>query len=169
MSLTCIISNSPILFHIKIVWANRLKNGGANCTRTITVDGTDFRFQPQNDGRPFKAWYSHKFKSSAVRYEIGISIQSGDIVWISSPWPAGSYPDIKIFRNSGLRDKLLQAGERAEADGGYKGEPTTIELPDNGHIANRPHKAKARMRHETCNKRFKQWSCLNERFRHFTS
>ena len=131
------------------------------------MDGTDFRFQAPNDGaRPLRSWYSHKFKKSAVRYEIAVSIQSGDIVWASGPWPAGQYPDITIFRNSGLKDLLIGAGERAEADAGYRGEPLAIDLPDSGHISMRRDKARARMRHETCNKRFKQWNCLNENFRH---
>ena len=87
-------------------------------------------------------------------------------MWLSGPWRAGSYPDITIFQESGLKQKLLAAGEQAEADLGYRGEMETIDLPDEG-----PHhmilaKKRARMRHETCNKRFKNWACMQTNFRH---
>ena len=95
-----------------------------------------------------------------------MSIQSGDIVWVSGPWRAGRYPDIVIFREGGLKDKLEEANERAEADKGYRGEPTTIDLPDEGPVEMLLAKKRARMRHETCNKRFKHWNCLNSNFRH---
>ncbi len=186
------MSSLLLFFFNKIFWDNRLKDACVDHNnhnnndshhdeeqdgtttrptnrrriRTITVDGTDCRFQPPNDGRPVRAWYSHKFKKSAVRYEVAIAIQSGDIVWLSGPYPAGSFADITIFRTGGLKEMLLAAGERAEADLGYRGEPETIELPLSGHIDTHVGKARARMRHETCNKRFKQWACINSRFRH---
>ena len=132
----------------------------------ITVDGTDFFCQPPNDGDSRKSWYSYKLKKSCVRYEIGISIQSGDIVWVSGPWRTGRYPDITIFRNGGLKERLLEAEERAEADLGYRGEPEVVDLPEEGTIDMILAKSRARMRHETCNKRFKHWNCLNHNFRH---
>ena len=126
----------------------------------ITVDGTDFRFAANGT-----QWYSHKFCSSAVRYEVGIAIQTGYIVWISDGYPAGQYPDISIFC-LGLKQKLLNAGERAEADKGYRGEPLTIELPNDGLAEEYVKKKILRQRHETCNRRFKNWACLDSRFRH---
>lgn len=149
------------------MWDKRLRDGDENRIRTITVDGTDFRFSPPNNGlTPARHWYSHKFKASAVRYEVGIGIQTGNIVWLSGPWPAGAYADLTIFRTGGLKEKLLEFGERAEADLGYRGEPETIELPLSGHVSTHAAKARSRLRHETCNRRFKQWACLDQRFRH---
>ena len=147
------------------MWSNRLI-GDVGIARRITVDGTDFLCLPENDGDTRKSWYSHKFKKPGVRYEIGVSIQSGDIVWISGPWRAGRYPDISIFRLSGLKEKLLEANERAEADLGYRGEPEVIDLPDEGTNDMILAKKRARMRHETCNKRFKNWACMKQTFRH---
>ena len=121
----------------------------------ITVDGTDFLCQPPNDGDKRSSWISHKLKKPSVCYEIGVSIQSGDIVWVSGPWRAGCYPDITIFRNSGLKEKLLEEEERGEADRGYRGEPEVIDLPDEGSFDMIFAKKRARMRHETCNKHFK--------------
>ena len=89
----------------------------------MTVDGTDFRIAEQ--GRIF---YSHKFKKSGLRYEVGICILTGDIVWINGPYPCGSWPDINIFRDALITE--LEAGERVEADDGYIGEhPGTIKCP----------------------------------------
>jgi hypothetical protein len=99
-----------------------------------------------------------------VRYEVGISIFGGDIVHTSGPWRAGRYPDITIFRR-GLKHKLLQ-GEHVEADAGYRGEPDAIDLPDDGPAERHRMKALVRGRHETCNKRFKDFNILNNRFRH---
>ena len=50
----------------------------------MTVDGVDVRI-PEH-GRD---WYSHKFKKSAVRYEIAFSMLGGDIVWLSGPHQPG--------------------------------------------------------------------------------
>ena len=122
--------------------------------------------QPPEDGDKRRSWYSHKFKKPAARYEVAVSIQTGDIVWTSGPWRAGRYPDIKIFRQGGLKQKLLEAGERAEADLGYRGEPATINLPEEGPAELLLVKKRIRMRHETVNKQFKNWECLNQRFRH---
>ena len=67
-----------------------------------------------------KLFYSHKFKGPGLRYEVALSIQTGDIVWINGPFPAGAWPDINIFRH-GLKWMLKEAGERCEADKGYRG------------------------------------------------
>lgn len=112
------------------------------------------------------SWYSHKFKKPAVRYEVAVCIQTGDIVWTAGPFRAGRYPDITIFRIGGLRQLLLDAGERAEADAGYRGEPLTIDLPNDGQAFMYCRKKQARQRHETVNERFKNWTCLKVAFRH---
>lgn len=61
-------------------------------------DGTDLKIR---EPQPFnKKWYSHKFKGPGVRYEIGLSIRNGDIVWTSGSggFPCGDWADIKIAR-----------------------------------------------------------------------
>ena len=60
---------------------------------------------------------------------------------------------------------LLAARERAIADRGYRGEPATISLPDEGSDDWQGEMAAARARHETCNRRFKSWMVLQVRFR----
>ena len=96
-----------------------------------------------------------------MRYEICVCIQTGDIVRVAGPYKAGRYADLSIFRLGGLKQLLLDAGEMAEADNGYKGEPFAISLPDDGPAWMSTRKKDARSRHETVNKRFKDWGCMS--------
>lgn len=104
-----------------------------------------------------------------MRYEVGLAIQSGDIVWLNGPFPAGKFADITIFRRA-LKFFLRACGERAEADDGYRGEPLFVDLPTEGCFrrALRQHNKKqlVRSRHETVNARFKKFEVLNRAFRH---
>ena len=53
----------------------------------MTVDGTDVMIW---EPTPFsKMWYSHKFHGAELRYEIGMCIQTGDIVWVNGPFKCG--------------------------------------------------------------------------------
>lgn len=148
---------------LQVLWENRLEDDIQNdCL--VSVDGTDFRIQQL---MPFwKGWYSHKFKGPGLRYEVGVCIRSGNIVWLHGPFPCGEWPDIKIFRHA-LIDQLSE-GERVEADDGYVGEsPRHIKIPDalDSKEKNRM-RATVRMRHETVNRRFKQFGALKQTFRH---
>lgn len=154
-------------FDTQIKWSNRKKHGGSsNRWSMVTVDGTDFRIQ---EPTPFsKGWYSHKFHGPAVRYEVAVSINGGDIVHINGPFQCGFYPDITIFRTKLMG--MLEDGEFVEADKGYRGEPTKVRVPvDYQSSAEKRQKALARTRHETVNKRFKQFNILGNRFRHHVS
>ena len=112
-----------------------------------------------------RKWYSHKFKGPGLRYEIGVSIRTGDIVWFHGPFPAGT-PDITIFRMKlkqrlGIREKVI-------TDFGYRGEPSKISLPDDGLVSHddRVAASKARARHEALNGKLKRFSSLKQVFRH---
>lgn len=142
----------------QILWENRFMNDVGNVCK-ISVDGTDFQiYEP----KPFwKGWHSHKFRGPGLRYEVGLCLRTGFIVWISGPFPCGAWPDLKIFREDLIH--YLEEGEMVEADAGYRGEPARVKLPsddDDGMGA------VARARHETVNKRLKQWGCLHRVFRH---
>ncbi|GKZ00549.1 hypothetical protein MPSEU_001007300 [Mayamaea pseudoterrestris] len=147
-----------------IRWENRFDDDiGNDCL--VSVDGTDFRIQ---QFRPFwKGWYSHKFHGPGVRWEVALCIRTGHIVWIIGPFPCGEWPDIKIFRHA-LKN-MLQQGERVEADDGYAGEcPQFVVAPARfaEGAARVAATTQVRARHETVNKRFKQWGCLKQVFRH---
>ncbi len=72
------------------------------------------------------AFGSHKYAGkSALRYELGVDILVGNLVWIQGQYSAGKYTDIKIF-NKVLRN-FLEPGERVEADKGYRGHPDKSE------------------------------------------
>jgi hypothetical protein len=97
---------------------------------------------------------------------------SGDIVWCNGPFPCGIYPDIEIFRR-GLIQELDDARRRTgriemvEADKGYRGEILYAVVPDdNADVDQRRMKYRVAQRHETVNKRLKQWGCLKRVFRH---
>jgi hypothetical protein len=57
---------------------------------------------------------SHKSQGAGYRYEMGVCIQTGDIVWVNGPFKCGDWPDINIFR-CGLKGRLAP-GEKVEAD-----------------------------------------------------
>jgi hypothetical protein len=137
-----------------------MKDNGSTCK--ITLDGTDC---PINEPTPFhRMWYSHKFKGPGVRYEIGLCIQTGWIVWKNGPYPCGRYPDLTI-----ARDKIqycMVPGEKYVADGGYRDAGTFGDTPNGLNNPDQKMKRLARARHETVNRRFKQFEVLTTTFRH---
>ena len=147
---------------LQIRLENRFDNDILN-DGLMSVDGTDFRIQ---QFRPFsKVWHSHKWKGPGLRYEIGVCIRTGSIVWIHGPFPCGQWPDIKIFRHA-LAD-YLEEGERVETDRGYRGQTRHCKIPNGAEKREiRQMRKRVGQRHETVNKRFKQFKCLKETWRH---
>jgi len=146
-------------------WENRLDEDAYDCC-LVTVDGTHFRIRNRciaGSKRYNKKWFSHKFESAAVTYEIAVCIKTGDIVWIHGPFPAAT-PDISMFRYK-LKQMLLPH-ELVLSDRGYRGDFKCRTPHD---AFNKQHKramAALRARHETVNRRFKTFSALNQCFRH---
>jgi hypothetical protein len=127
----------------------------------MTVDGTDC---PICEPQPFSAhWYSHKFKGAGLRYEVGVCIQTGDIVWVNGAYPCGSWPDLKIFRHR-LKG-MLGPNEMVEADKAYRDEK--CRLPGSYvSVADRQAHTRARARHEAVNARLKIFQVLRKAFNH---
>lgn len=103
-------------------------------------------------------WFSHKFRGPGVRYEIGLCIATGNIVWAHGGYPCGEWPDLRLARDAFI--DRLEIDEKALADKGYR---------DNNFFVNPngdPLKKKILARHETVNKRVKQFYCMNDVFRH---
>ena len=120
-----------------------------DCTDCVIMEPTPF--SPE--------WYSFKSNGPGLRYEVGISIYYGHIVWINGPFPCGSNPDIKIFSN--LLAQRLETNEIVVADSGYN----HVKCQKNPEIFG-DLSSTIRARHETCNRRFKVFNVLGNRFRH---
>ena len=102
-----------------------------------------------------------------MRYEVALSILTGDIVWVNGPFACGLLNDLQIFRTA-LKYELLP-GERVEADDGYLGEaPRHVKCPMSCTNPKETKKMQQRVRsrQETVNKRFKNWGALKQVFRH---
>ena len=90
----------------------------------MTVDGTDCHIPERG-----RDWYSHKFKKSAVHYEVACSTLGNYIFWILGPHQPGLENDMEIFRG-GLLTYLEEFEHCCETDDGYIGDaPLYISCP----------------------------------------
>lgn len=148
----------------QIRWENRFQ-GDTGERALITVDGTDCPIpepHPWVDGFNQK-FYSQKFHGPGAKYEVGVCVKTGDIVWYYGPFPAGMN-DKQIF-NIKLT-KMLGPTEKVFADRGYQGDRKVIGPDQFISRAQRRAMTKARARHENINGRFKKWNALQRVFRH---
>jgi hypothetical protein len=145
----------------QILWEDRyIGDNGSKCL--VSVDGTDYAIREPS---PFnKKWYSHKMNGPGLRYEIAICIQTGVPVWTNGPYPCGSWPDLRIARHA-LID-AFDAGEYYIADGGYRDGGQWSVTPTGRHEFSDRQKGVVRARHETYNKRLKDWGALKQKYRH---
>ena len=134
-----------------------------------SVDGVHFHSEekvhatlPKDPGL-----FSYKHNAAGFLYEIGLSMAESSCVWINGPFEAGTYNDVKIFKEKGLYNKLKATKKRMIADGGYRGYPKYVSTPnplDSEEV--KLFKSRARMRHEKFNGTLKTFECLDSRFRH---
>ena len=101
----------------KIKWVARHQYRENKVYRAL-VDGTDCKIVEPSPFSP--KWFSHKFRSAGLRYEVGVGIGNGFIVWVFGPFPCGEFTDLKIFRLKMKRS--LIAGEIVVTDEGYQDE-----------------------------------------------
>lgn len=149
-----------MLFSFQIDFDNR-KRGDTGNDCLLSTDGTDYPLAMSY----MKEFYSHKFKKCGLRYEIGLNILTGDICWWLGPFEPGIWNDIKIFKE--CLQKELEPGERVQADQGYVGGyPDSVFCPPFEAPDRREMTAIVRLRHETCNRRFKRWNILKAAYRH---
>lgn len=94
-----------------------------------------------------------------MRYEIALNIRTGHIVWKHGGYPCGDYPDLKLAREAYV--PMVNPGELTMADKGYKDKHFFL-LPTQQNSG--LHKF-IMSRHETVNKRMKQYKILRETFR----
>ena len=131
----------------------------------MTVDGTNFTtFKP---GMFDPKWFSEKFNGPGLRYEVGICIQTGHMVWVNGPFPCGSWSDGCILYE--CISSILEPWEFYIADKGYGGPYSITPSHNPQERKNDPFEkmmGKARARHETINRRLKEFSCLHNKWRH---
>ena len=145
----------------KILWDNRFLGDIGNKV-LVTLDGTDVPVQMKFAEK----FMSHKFKGNGVKYEVGVCIQTGCVVWIHGPVRCG-VTDITVARQAFV--SFLNEGEMANADLGYRGEDERIKTPQLYHFISKESKRMAdtaQARHETVSGKFKIFKVLTEPFRH---
>ena len=139
-------------------------------TCTLIVDGTDYLCHELSNlpRKERKKWYSHKFNSAGIKYEVATCIATGDIVHYNGPF-RGAAADLTIFRFHLKR--CLLPGERVIADRGYRGDRKVVTPYDYDCLSKQHYRAMAalRARHEVMNGRLKQFRCLADRWRHALS
>ena len=137
-----------------------MDDNGSECL--VSIDGADFKIQEPEPFSPI--WYSHKHNGPGLRYEVGVCIQTGWIVWLNGPFAPGENNDLKIFR-SGLSMEL-DDGERVEADKGYRGE-LQIRVPSDfeGRQEWKWMKGRVLARHEAINGKMKEFKILSSVYR----
>jgi len=154
-------------------WGNPTKEDDEETKFIITVDGTHCRIEePTLDSfTEQRKFYSHKFKTAGLDYEVALSFFEPKCVWIAGPHPAGKH-DITIFRNK-LKAKMLNSRNasgvqyRGIGDRGHRGEAELLSVPSSQDTYEvREFKGRALSRQETFNARLKNFTCLDERFRH---
>ena len=114
-------------FFSKIQWDSRL-TGAEDCECKVSVDGSEFAIL---EPTPFnRKWYSHKINGAELCHEVAILVVSAEIIWVSGPYPAGEWSDLRIMRD-GLVFELLPR-EKVIADRSYHDGRTFTVTPTDG-------------------------------------
>lgn len=140
---------------------NRFDKWNQKSQALMSIDGVDCM---ANEPFPFDTtYYSQKFNGPALKYEVGVSIATGYIVWTNGPFKAGK-PDAEVFKDDLVH--LLAEDEVVEADGGYRGHNKLMAPTVATSRVDRKAKSVVRGRHENINGRLKIFNVLVVPFRH---
>eukprot|EP01118_Nematostelium_gracile_P017052 TRINITY_DN7174_c0_g1_i2.p1 TRINITY_DN7174_c0_g1~~TRINITY_DN7174_c0_g1_i2.p1 ORF type:complete len:163 (-),score=20.18 TRINITY_DN7174_c0_g1_i2:166-654(-) len=82
------------------------------------IDGTKCKLNRPNEEIQ-ELFYSGKKKMHTMKYEVGVSIDLGHIIWISGPYP-GKVHDSTMYKDGGIGDHLIP-NELVLGDKGYRG------------------------------------------------
>ena len=128
----------------------------------VSVDGTDC---PVQEISPFNNnLWSHKLNGAGLRYEIGVNIRTGLMVWVNGPYEPAPWPDLRIFRDNMMGQ--LAPGEWILADGGYHDGAEFVITKRMGPDWLQRMSCKAMARHENVNGLTKKFGALKIPFRH---
>lgn len=152
-----------------IIWSNDL-DAVNTAKRILSVDGVDFRTWEQKHERYNMDTKdcSKKFNHAAAKYEIALHAYKSQVVWVSGPHRGGKH-DLEIFRE-GLKKKVKK-WKQLHADRGYRSsepdEKDIFSIPCNTDSKeNHEYKSRARLRHETFNRRLKCFNILDDTFKY---
>jgi len=139
-------------------WTNKCPSFILDCTECAIVEPSDIEWE----------YYSKKKQCHTVKYELGISMTTHQIIWIHGPFK-GSVHDMKIFHLL-LDDMIGRDGEMAMGDKGYIGACRVLTpfKPPRNHserLFNKKHYA-IRSDVERTIKRIKVFNILKSKFRH---
>lgn len=117
----CIAALKPEIIVWLTHWGNKKSGSNDEPIFIITIDGMHCPIlQPTHSSFSENTkFYSHKFKSAGLDYEVVISIFTQQVVWIYGPFPDGD-PDISIFQNK-LKEKMLWACNNSTTNMVYRG------------------------------------------------
>ncbi|KAG4076206.1 hypothetical protein HA402_014755 [Bradysia odoriphaga] len=141
-----------------IVWENRKQKSVTGQTAFCSLDSIDLKIIKQNPPNP--KWYSHKLKAPGLRYEIGLSIQTGHIVWKNTGYPCGDSSEIALARES--YTLCVEPGEKTFAKKAYRNKQFFI-LPNQ---SNKTEHESIMARHLQLTQRLRRFSSLKQPFRH---
>lgn len=136
---------------------------------SLIVDTTECPVRRPADPVAQGVWYSGKHKEHTIKYEVGVSLVSGEICWWAGGVPGCSH-DIKVNKTMGLLDHLND-DEYLLGDKGYSG-PKYV-TPIRGKAENLSEKQKAwnsflgksRVLVENVFARFKNFAVLRHKWR----
>jgi len=143
--------------------SNRFEQSNDGATCFMSIDGTDFMIQEPTPRD--KKWYSFKHNGPGLRYEIGLCIQTGKIVWALGGYHCGAYPDLKLAREWFVDE--VGPFERVLADKGDRDYRFTTPYDCHSESAIRCHDL-IMARHEHVNRRLKSFQVLKQVIRHDT-
>ena len=110
-----------------------------------------------------KRMFSKKFNGPGVKYDVGVCIKTGHIVWLDGPFVA-SASESTIFKN-GLGQHICE-DEKVEVDSGPKGDSRLVQPHVGNDSKERKQKSVVRGRQEGVNGRMKVYSVLTNHFHH---
>lgn len=121
--------------------------------------------EPRHETLPIdKEYYSHKFNSAGLSYEIALSLWSDRCIWVNGPFKAGT-SDLAIYKQPNGLHSVIPMGKKVIADDGYKcsDEKLCTSNPEDT-VAVKKFKRRAKLRQESFNGKVKAFHCLSERF-----
>jgi DDE superfamily endonuclease len=137
----------------------------------MTVDGVHCSInEPKHpEFSQDKDYFSHKKAHAGYCYELGISIFTPNLIWMSGPHKAGQNDKTIFVKAGGLKEALRDAHVKAIGDKFYNGHPNEVSCfnaYDSEDV--REFKRRALLRHEKFNGLLKQFAVLDTRYRHLS-